>query len=342
MENIEKIMEKLPEGYEQAAKETGAFKQAREVKSGRDLMHLILLYIVHGMSYIEVSVVAKLKGIAQISDVAFMGRFSGSGKLMKWLLEKLQPEATAQYKKPEKFTGYAIKADDASVVSTGGKVRTRYRLHYTIDIFEMKSVQYKLTPYETGESLTNFEIKPGDLHITDRMYGTKKSMEHCLSGGGDFISRIKKGAFDIYDVFGKEKLNLVGELRKLAEDGILDMECRFKNSKGKYVPIRICAMKKPKNTHENPKTDTKFMNNFIVVVTSLLDFDKFSGKDILDVYRLRWQVELYFKRLKSLLGFGDIPTKTTQNVETWLNAKLVAAILIEIAVSQVDFSPSWR
>ena len=37
------MMEKLPEGYEKAAKETGAFKQAREIKSARYLMLLILL-----------------------------------------------------------------------------------------------------------------------------------------------------------------------------------------------------------------------------------------------------------------------------------------------------------
>ena len=99
-------------------------------------------------------------------------------------------------------------------------------------------------------------------------------------------------------------------------------------------------MKKPKNTHECGCDDTKFMNNYIVVVTSILECEKVSGKDILDAYRLRWQVELYFKRLKSLLGFGDIPTKTVGNIETWLNAKLVAAILLEITTSQVDFSPS--
>jgi IS4 transposase len=80
------------------------------------------------------------------------------------------------------------------------------------------------------------------------------------------------------------------------------------------------------------------MNNFIVVVTSILD-KNITAKDILDLYRLRWQVELYFKRLKSLLGFGDIPNKTEENIKIWLNAKLVCAILLEITTAEVDFSP---
>jgi len=203
----------------------------------------------------------------------------------------------------------------------------------------MKSEQYKVTSQETGERLTNFEVKRGDLYIGDRAYGKPTSMNHCASNGGDFIFRIKKGAFDIYEMIDDTKVNLIEELKKLEEADALDMDCRYKISKEEFGTIRICAMKKPKNTHETNGNDTKFMNNYIVVVTSILDCEKISAKDILDMYRLRWQVELYFKRLKSLLGFGDMPNKTAQNIETWLNAKLVAAILLEITTSEVDFSP---
>jgi len=350
MGNIEKIIEELPEGYEKAAEETGAFKQKREIKSASELMRLIMMYIVNGLSMIEVSAIAKVKGIAQISDVGFMKRFSHCGKLMKWILGNLKTSATAHYSKPERLGEYNVKSLDASEVVAGGKVRVTYRLHYAIDIFEMRSDQYKVTPQSTGESLTNFEVKSKDLFLGDRAYGTKTSMEHCLSGGGDYIFRIRKGAFDIYERSGETKVNLIRKLEELKEDGELDLECRFKKSKKEYIPIRICAMKKPKQVspagdnlvHETSWNDTKFMNNYIVVVTSLIDCEKITAKEILDTYRLRWQVELYFKRLKSLLSFGDMPNKTPGNIETWLNAKLVAAILLEITTASVDFSPSGQ
>jgi IS4 transposase len=101
-------------------------------------------------------------------------------------------------------------------------------------------------------------------------------------------------------------------------------------------------MLKPKGVMEDPEDPgdkTQFMNKYIVVVTSILD-KTITGKEILGLYRLRWQVELYFKRLKSLMGFGDIPNKTEKNIKTWLEAKLAAAILLEITTAQVDFSPS--
>jgi len=340
MENIEKLLEMLPEGYEKAGRETGALKRKREIETVFDLLKLVFMYVAHGLSHLEVSVIAKMKGIAQISDVGFMKRFGKCGKLMEWLLENLTPEATAHYSKPSKFSEYNIKALDASVVTSGGKQRITHRLHFAIDIFLLKSDQYKITAQKVGESLTNFVVKAADLFLGDRAYGTKTSMEHCLKNEGNFIFRIRRNAFNIYDKRGAE-IGLIKKLKSIKKDKTLKLRCFFLNSDDKLVPIQICAMIKPKDIVENPEDDTDFMNNFIVLATSILD-PRISAKDILELYRLRWQIELYFKRLKSLMGLGDIPNKTEDHIKIWLNAKLAVAIMIEIMVAQVDFSPSGR
>jgi len=41
MENIEKLLEMLPEGYESAAKETGAFERKRGITTVSDLLMLV-------------------------------------------------------------------------------------------------------------------------------------------------------------------------------------------------------------------------------------------------------------------------------------------------------------
>lgn len=61
----------------------------------------------------------------------------------------------------------------------------------------------------------------------------------------------------------------------------------------------------------------------------------------LEFYRLRWEVEVVFKRYKSLLGLGNIPTKTKESREVWLNGKMFLALLIEKYLGDIDFSPSW-
>ena len=76
------------------------------------------------------------------------------------------------------------------------------------------------------------------------------------------------------------------------------------------------------------------------VITSLPS--EISADQILSCYRLRWQVELVFKRLKSLLGLGSIPTKTKEAGETWINGKALLSLLTEKYLGDIDFSPSWN
>lgn len=76
------------------------------------------------------------------------------------------------------------------------------------------------------------------------------------------------------------------------------------------------------------------------VVTSLPA--EIPAEEILACYRLRWQVELVFKRLKSLLQLGNIPTKTKESGEVWINGKILLSLLTEKYLGDIDFSPSWN
>lgn len=61
---------------------------------------------------------------------------------------------------------------------------------------------------------------------------------------------------------------------------------------------------------------------------------------VLELYRLRWQIELRFKRLKSLLDFGELPARTEPLARSWILARLLAAALIDPRVHvEPAFSP---
>ncbi len=65
-----------------------------------------------------------------------------------------------------------------------------------------------------------------------------------------------------------------------------------------------------------------------------------SGKRILALYRLRWQIELAFKRLKTLPRIDCLPAKTDKGGRSWIYAHLILAIATD-ACSQdfLDSSP---
>jgi hypothetical protein len=66
---------------------------------------------------------------------------------------------------------------------------------------------------------------------------------------------------------------------------------------------------------------------YLMLVTSLPA--AVPASEVLEAHRLRWQVELAFKRLKTLLGLGRLPAKGEALARSWLLAHLIVALLIE-------------
>ena len=72
---------------------------------------------------------------------------------------------------------------------------------------------------------------------------------------------------------------------------------------------------------------------FMVLATSLPQ--EIPAGEICAAYRLRWQIELAFKRLKSLIHIDRLPTRTETGSLSWLYAHLIMLLLIE------DFSQDF-
>ena len=66
----------------------------------------------------------------------------------------------------------------------------------------------------------------------------------------------------------------------------------------------------------------------MLLVTSL-PRSGYSAPAILAAYRLRWQIQLAFKRLKSLLHIDRLPTRTGAGSQSWLYAHLILALLCD-------------
>ena len=303
--NIEELIKLLPEGYQQACYETKAIERKRTVQTPEELL-VMCLYYIYGASLVETSQLAGMNGTGKISDVAFMKRFTKSNAWFQWITGNIKPEKMCRYQKPEILKQYNVTAIDASDVYTKGAVKQAWHLHYALDLFSLNCQQYKITEEKTGETLKNFEIKENDLIIADRAYATITGMEYCLGNGGDFILRIRNKAFNLYNA--ERKQVLLTDWLETLDGGASSALFYYRDSQKNYKPVRICAL---------PKTE-----------------------DILAIYRLRWQVELVFKRYKSILGAGSVPVKTKEATEAWLNGKMMLALLIEKFIGSVDFSPS--
>jgi hypothetical protein len=351
MENIARLMKELPKDYEQECYAQGAIVRKRGVANPSDLMMLAMFHLQNGCSLLEISEVARITKLGNMSDVAFMKRFEKCGNWFKSINEKIASEALVDYAKPLWIKDKTVVAVDGSDVTEKGRSGRIYRLHFALDVFKMTSVEHKITTNKTGESLCNFTPKPGQLFLADRAYSNIKGMKHCIEHGAEYIARLRKSSFTVKDESGK-KIDLLSLFKKLISDECADFSAFATNLGGEKIPVRICAKRKSpeaiKQTQKKLKIkeskkqrvisdETKTFNEYIVVVTNLED--SISAEEILELYRLRWQVEIYFKRLKTILNFGELPKRRQDSVFAWLNGKIMVALLIEIVIAKISFSP---
>lgn len=351
--NTNDLIRLLPEGYDDACYEKKAMTRKRTVRDPLALLRLVLFYLSGNSSLIDVSQFALISGIGKISDVGFMKRFIKCKDWLVWLTQHILPDPVIQYQKPEWLMPYRVLAIDASDIVEKGAVKRLWHLHYAVDIFSLTCSQFRITEQSTGESLKNFILEKGCLVIADRAYGTIKSIEHCLAAGGDFIIRIRNKPFNIFDSSGKKMIlsSWLGKVGETAEE----LNVYIRNSEKQLVPLRTCACRKTKAEIAAEKTrikrmesrkqiklseETVFTHNYMFVITSLPQ--EISAAEILSCYRLRWQVEPVFKRLKPLLRPGSIPTKTKEAGEVWINGKILLSLLTEKYLGDIDFSPSWN
>lgn len=346
---LKDILNQMPEGYKKACWETKAMNRRRGIQD-EDTLLTLCLYYSYENSLIDTQNYASTAFSVDISDVGFMKRFKNCNEWIKWNNEHIALEKTTIYEVPDKLKSKNVIAVDASDITSKSAVKQTWRLHYAVNLFSMSTDQFKITPESTGESLKNFELNQNDLVLADRAYATIVGIECCHKAKADFIMRIRNKAFKLYDKDGNEVV--LSELLKNIGDACCDINLYYMNTDKKLKPIRFCAVQKTEEEKafeqkklkqkESKKQikiseETKFSHNYFFVVTSL--DETFSAEQILALYRLRWQVEIVFKRFKSILNLGSMPTKTAASSEVWLNCKMLIALLIEKLISSVDFSP---
>ena len=344
----EDLIKMLPENYKELCWEQKAMTRHRGIQDAEELMMLILFYVSEH-SLAEVAHYAKVEFGTIISDVGFMKRFKRCNEWVKSIIAQMLDNEIIRYDVPEKLRGYKVIAVDGSDVRQKGAVQKEYHLHYAVNLFTLSSESFKISPQQEGETLKNFLFGKNTIVIGDRAYASITGIEHCLAQQTDFILRIKNKAFKLYDKNGEES-ELSTVLKEVTEESC-DFTLYYKQ-KEELKPIRFCAVKKTEEEIETEKKriarqeskkqkslsdDTKFTHKYFFVITSL--GDDFTSDEILNLYKLRWQVEMVFKRYKSILKLGSIPTKTDIAGQVWLNCKMLIALLIEKILSSVDFPP---
>lgn len=340
----------LPAGWEAAAKESGAMRRNRGFDGPASLLRVLLIHLADGCSLRETVTRARARGLAEVSDVALLNRLRGCGEWFRWM--GAQIAKTLSGTAGELLPGKRVRLVDASVICEPGATGSTWRLHYMIDLSTLRCEQALITAPDEGETLTRFEVKPGDVIMADRGLAHRRGIRHVVDRGGDVVIRMNLVSIPLEsaDVTGR-RFELLPRLRQIDVGGAHDWRAQVRDEQG-VLPVRVCALKK--SAEQTRKAQEKLrrraikkgqalqpetleMAGYVVVLTTL---DEPCAASILELCRHRWQIELTFKRLKSLLHLGHLKKTDQEGAKAWLQGKLLVAALIEMLIAVGErFSP---
>jgi hypothetical protein len=102
--------------------------------------------------------------------------------------------------------------------------------------------------------------------------------------------------------------------------------CAIRKSEEAAARARRHIRRKAQQGGPEPKPETLQYADYVMVFTTV-PASSFSTAEVLEWYRVRWQIELVFKRLKTLAELGALPKHNDQSARAWLYGKLLIALL---------------
>ncbi|MFH1114677.1 MAG: IS4 family transposase [Pseudomonadota bacterium] len=332
----------LPSEWQEKAKELGAFCYIREFPDPGALLRALLIHVVDGCSFRETAVRAKQSGIADVSDVALIKRLRKGGEWLRWMAQGVMQRwlDKTQHEIGRGIT--RIRIIDGTTIQEPGSKGTSWRLHYSIDLRTLSCDEFAVTGPKEGETFKNFAVSPGDLFMGDRCYANASAVAYVVDGGGHVLVRAKTKGLSLVDS-EDHGFELLRKLRTLQVGEVGDWDVWVQHG-DRRIKGRICAVKKTscaaeaarrKITREhNKKHGTKRQLSpttleaagYFFVFTTLER--TFTAEEILEIYGARWQVELAFKRLKSILRVGQLHNKNPASARAWLHGKILIAFLV--------------
>lgn len=308
-----------------------------------DLLRTLLLHVGCGWSLRETAVQAKLAGIAEVSDVTLMTRLQQAEGWLRELCQRLWKDNGVNLQPV--LVGYPVRIVDATTVKEPGKTGGQWRIHYSLRLPTLECDHFELTPTRgknNGERLGRFVFHAGEVVLADAGYSHPRGIAAVFRQQAYPCVRVNPVSLPLWDERGRPfpLLQKLKAMKLAGKPKEWPVSVRFEEE---VIPGRLCAVRKSEEAMERAQRrltrkqqqgkseatpETREYARFILVFTTIPS-RLATTQQVLEFYRLRWQIELTFKRLKSIVQLGHVPKQHDQSSRAWLYGKLFVALLGE-------------
>ena len=350
----EGVLDRLEEhaDIDLSAREHGAIRRTRVIKTGGQLLRLVLAYVLSGLSLRGTVAWAEAADQASFSDVAFLKRLRRCGPWLAYLVGRLQaaanPEASCEAGCLPPGHRRVVAVDATTISSPGGQHKSYKVLHTVYEIGAQRFVTTLMTDRKVAEHLDVGTVVAGEIRLGDRVYGRYRDLAAVQGAGADYVVRLSANALRLETPDGmgaRTPLDRAVVCGRAEREGTQDVAVVIADAHGRpplnarviVLPLpseqaeaaRRVMRKKAQKAGYTPSSEALVTAGCLMLITSLPAAD-WPAARILALYRRRWQVELAFKRLKSLLDLERLRVFDSDLVQVWIHAVLLVALLVDL------------
>ncbi len=319
-----------------------------KVRDIGDVLPLVLHHAGAGASLRATTALAAAVGVVVLSAVALHKWMKRLGPYLAALLQRMVDTAAFA---PERCGGFDLIAGDATTVQRLGAKGTTARIHYALRLADLSARHIEVTDEKGGETARRFRAEPGELWLLDRGYANPPGIASIRARGAHLIVRYNRGTLPLYDARGA-RIDAEGLLRGTKARQVAHACVAFVHGPGgEHIAGRLCWLRLPEDKARQARERLRreadgdcdaasLKNAEYVSVFTTTEADRLTAEQVLRLYRARWQVELDFKRAKSIGDLDCLPNFLPETIHTWICAKLLLQqIARKIASPHVAFPP---
>ena len=260
---------------------------------------------------------------------------------------------------PESWAGYEMVSLDATTVSGPGAEGSDVRFHCVLRLHDLRVRDVCVTSASEGEAFKNFVWESDTLVIADRGYANGPGIFWAVDHGAAVLVRVNRGALPLVAPSG-EAIDVLNWCRGLKDNVPHHRRAVVSHTTGRgkareerklegrliglHLPAeQALAARERTRREEGPAvTAEKLEAAEYVVLFTTTPASRLSTERCIDAYRLRWQVELQFKRWKSLCHFDKLPNYRDDTMLAWVTAKLLLGLLLDRVAAARDGDATSR
>lgn len=339
LHDFDTLVSYLPDDYAALAEEHDVLRVQHgnaKIRSAKDLLWVFFVHAGLNLPLRQTSAAIRVAGGPEISPMRIHKKLIRSVSYLEAVMQRMA--AIDADRSPERWLGYRVLTTDATTLCGPGATGADARIHTVMELASLRIAQLEVTDEHGGETLARFDWQPNDLVIGDRGYSHANGIEKVAAQSAAVLVRLNWHSIALHWA-DRERADVLAWLRTLRGHGCHERSAYFHGrNKTSTVAGRVIARRLKEHEAAQAEAWVRREHKASDITPEMLESARYmvlfttsrlTALDCIDLYRMRWQVELKFKRWKSLCGFDRLPNYRDDTILAWIYLKVILGIVIE-------------